>query len=206
MKPALSLGEKETQQHKRELRVAMRRTRRLMSRDHRREASSRACAHVLSLPEMATARVVAGYIAVRGEADPAEVLAQVRARGGTVAYPRVVADQRQLWFHAAEPEQLTPGPFGIAAPSERHPRLPLAAIDIVLVPGLAFDRRGSRLGWGQGHYDATLADCPGLRVGFGFHAQKIEHIPTSEHDVPLDLVITEAGIERFGARSLTGAP
>jgi len=84
------------------------------------------------------------------------------------------------------------------APSDLAPR---AVPDLVLMPLLGFDNQGTRLGYGGGYYDRTLTVLPKkpLLVGLAFAAQELAHIPREDHDVPLDMVITENGIRFFGA-------
>jgi 5-formyltetrahydrofolate cyclo-ligase len=68
--------------------------------------------------------------------------------------------------------------------------------DIVLVPLLAFDERGNRLGYGAGHYDTTFSKRKALMIGVGFEVQKINDVPAESHDVKMDIVITEKGVYR----------
>jgi 5-formyltetrahydrofolate cyclo-ligase len=99
----------------------------------------------------------------------------------------------RLWEEGAP---LYPSGFGTLAPSELAP---LVEPDIVLMPLLGFDKRGTRLGYGGGYYDRTLAvmrKAPRL-IGLAFDCQEIDEIPREFHDVPLDAVVTEAGVRYF---------
>jgi 5-formyltetrahydrofolate cyclo-ligase len=173
-------------------------------------AAQAAAAHALALPELAAARTVALYAGLGSELDPAPLAAALAGRGVALAYPRVVAGDRCLAFHrlsidraagasaVAVDRGLQPGSFGIREPDSGAPEVPLAAIDLFVLPGIGFDRRGGRLGWGRGHYDATLALVPSaLRVGYGYGCQLVDEIPVDELDLPLDILITEDGIHRF---------
>ena len=104
-------------------------------------------------------------------------------------YPRVAVGRRVLDF-AHGP--LAPGSFGLHEPTGAA--FPLGEIAAFVVPGVAFDRDGGRLGWGRGYYDATLALVrPGaLCIGVAFECQLVERVPRDEHDINLDLVVTEA--------------
>jgi 5-formyltetrahydrofolate cyclo-ligase len=137
--------------------------------------------------------VVALYAAKGSEVDTTAIDGLVRARGMVVAYPRVHSTERLLRFHAVEREALAPSRFGLHEPSPDAPAVALASIAAFLVPGLAFDRAGWRIGWGRGHYDATFAAAgPGaLRVGLAFACQLIEQVPREAHDVALHIIITE---------------
>jgi 5-formyltetrahydrofolate cyclo-ligase len=164
-------------------------------------AAQAAAAHALSLPELAAARTVALYAGLGSELDPAPLAAALAGRGVALAYPRVVAGDRRLAFHRIATDDATglrPGSFGIREPDSTAPTVPLGDIDLFVLPGIGFDRRGGRLGWGRGHYDATLALVPtALRVGYGYGCQLVDEIPVDELDLPLDILITEDGIHRF---------
>lgn len=207
MNATLSLREKDTTARKNALRTAMRHARRSLSRAQRRGASSRACTHLLAMPAVRVANTVAVYSAIRSEASPDDAIEALWRRGATLAFPRVIEGQRTLRFHAvAERAALAPGAFGIASPTPACAEVPLAALEVVVVPGLAFDRRGYRLGWGRGYYDATLAACPGVRIGFAYHRQLIERVPASEHDQAMDFLVTEAGVTAIARQRPNQAP
>lgn len=136
--------------------------------------------------------VVASYAAKGSEVDPAAIDQWIGARGAVIVYPRVVRGERPLAFHAVPRAALEPAGFGLRAPAADSPAIALADIAVFLVPGLAFDRAGRRLGWGRGHYDATLARAPGaLRVGLGFGCQVVDEVPHEAHDAALHVIITE---------------
>jgi 5-formyltetrahydrofolate cyclo-ligase len=142
--------------------------------------------------------VVAGYVPIGDEIDPMPLL-ELLAQARVCALPSV-EDGRALVFRRWSPGMaLAPGRYGILAPPLDSPAvLP----DIVLAPLLAFDRRGHRLGYGGGHYDATLA---GLRaagqveaIGLAYAAQEIDRVPAESWDQALDAVATERSFMRFG--------
>lgn len=137
--------------------------------------------------------VCVGLFASKGsEIDTAALDAALRAAGFAIAYPRVVAHTRALAFHVTAPDALvTHGTFGLREPADAAPAIAVADVAAFLLPGLAFDRAGNRLGWGRGHYDATLAASSALRIGLAYEAQLVDAVPTEPHDVPLALVITE---------------
>jgi len=142
--------------------------------------------------------VVAGYAPVRDEIDPMPLLAALAA-GHVCALPSV-GEGKALAFRQWRPGMaLAPGRYGILAPPlDSPPVLP----DILLVPLLAFDAVGHRLGYGGGYYDATLealrARRPVLAVGLAYAAQRIERLPRAAWDQALDCVATETGLMRFG--------
>lgn len=150
-------------------------------------------ANALLAARLSPGAVVALYSTKGSEVDTAQIDAFVRAHGLAVAYPRVIAQERQLAFHVVTRDELAPARFGLQEPSADARGIAVADIAAFVVPGLAFDRSGGRLGWGRGHYDATLAVAsPGaLRVGLGYECQLIEHVAREPHDVALHIIITE---------------
>jgi 5-formyltetrahydrofolate cyclo-ligase len=144
---------------------------------------------------LAPGATIALYAAKASEVDTAELDVAARAAGFAIAYPRVVGDARRLQLHLAAPEALVPARFGLREPVADAPELAIAAIAAFIIPGLAFDRDGGRVGWGRGHYDATLVDAPAaLRIGLAFACQLIDHVPRDPHDARLHVVITEAAV------------
>jgi 5-formyltetrahydrofolate cyclo-ligase len=197
-------------EEKRALRRAMRARREGMSADERARAAVAVAARLASLPELAAARVVSGYLATRGELDPSAALAAAAARGAVVAYPRVSEERPRLRFHRVSSEaDLRLGAFGILEPPPDAPELPLEALDLVLVPGLAFDGRGGRLGYGGGYYDEVAARLRaagrGFLVGVGFDFQLIESCPAGEGDVAIDCVVTDARLCRRASEGKQGS-
>lgn len=135
---------------------------------------------------------VAGYVPVRSEIDPRPALARLAALDRPVALPVVLAPDQPLVFRRWHPDQpLVPGAYGIAAPGpDAAPLDPT----VLLVPLLAFDRRGYRLGYGGGFYDRTLFSLrshgPVLAVGVAFAAQEVPAVPAAPFDQPLDGIVT----------------
>ena len=162
-----------------------------------REAASRAIASRLAaLPAWAAARTVALYPSTGSEVDTWELARLALAAGKRVAWPRISTSGRALEFACCAPAELVPGPARVLEAPPSAPGLPIDVLDLVVVPGLAFDPTGRRLGRGRGHYDATLVLLrPGAaRVGLAFEAQLVDRVPTEPHDVPLDAVVTETRV------------
>jgi 5-formyltetrahydrofolate cyclo-ligase len=141
---------------------------------------------------------VAGYMPIRSETDPLPAMAEAAAHG-IVGVPVIVAAGEPLVFAQWEPEMaMAEGPFGAQVPALHVPMVP----EIVIVPLVAFDRRGGRLGYGGGFYDRTLAGLRArgavLAVGFAYSAQEAEDLPLEATDQPLDLVVTERGVLEVG--------
>lgn len=147
--------------------------------------------------------VVAGYIPIRDEIDIRPVLRRLRGMGHEIALPRIVRSGVPLRFAVWEAgAELVPGPFGTVHP----PADALAVLpDVVIVPLLAFDRGGYRLGYGGGYYDRTLAELRRHRavtaVGVAFAEQEVAAIPRDRHDQRLDWVVTDREAIEFGRRN-----
>jgi 5-formyltetrahydrofolate cyclo-ligase len=143
-------------------------------------------------------------LALRDELDASPLQRALAERGVTVVLPRVKPGPRELLhFHRVDGDcALVAGPMGLLEPSSDAPEVPLTAIDVFIVPGLAFDERGARIGYGRGHFDATLAAAAGaLRVAYAFELQIVPAVPESAGDERVDVIVTEAGVRWTGARS-----
>lgn len=140
--------------------------------------------------------VLAAFAPSAFEAGPSlQALAALREAGWRVAYPRV--DGEGLVFAEVEDAgALVPGHRGLLEPPPSAPSVAPSALGVVLVPGLAFDEAGGRLGQGGGHYDRALATLAGecLRVGICFSTQVLAAVTRDPWDEPMDLVCTDAGI------------
>ncbi len=140
--------------------------------------------------------LVAAYVAMGDEADPQLLLKALAARGCTFAFPRVAAKGAPLVFHHAQPDrEHIRSTFGVSEPA---PDWPIAQPAIFLVPLLAFDAAGTRLGYGGGFYDRTLAALPGARaIGIAYAGQEVAALPREPHDHRLAAVLDETGLRRF---------
>lgn len=143
--------------------------------------------------------VAATYAPIGDEIDPAPAEALLLKRGWTLAWPRVPgAEATPLCFHACLKSDLRPGYSGIAEPPSNTPPV---TPTLVIVPLVAVDAAGNRLGQGQGHYDRTLAmlrDTATIcAVGLCWDVQRVSYIPTEAHDEPLDALATPTRFQRF---------
>ena len=192
-------------EQKRALRREMSAARTALSESECSARSESACARLLALPELAGfggagpgPKTLAGYIAARGEIDPAAALAAAAADGATVVLPRVATEAPRLRFHRADAGPLAPGRFGLREPAATAPELPLDELNVVIVPGLAFDAEGRRLGFGGGYYDSVLGAVgkrPAL-IGLCYDFQIVARCPAGDGDVPVDVVVTDARVLR----------
>ena len=137
---------------------------------------------------------LAGYMPMRTEIDCLPAMEEASAHG-LVGVPVIEGAGRPLRFRSWSPDAvMVPGPFGAAIPESGNWIVP----EILIVPLVAFDRRGGRLGYGGGFYDRTLeglrAVKPTLAIGFAYAAQEAQDLPLEPTDQPLDLIVTETGV------------
>jgi 5-formyltetrahydrofolate cyclo-ligase len=166
-----------------------------------RHAHTRAiAARFWALPDTAAARILLVSLSVGSEVATQSLVAEARRRGLRVAVPvTLAAERRLLAVEFPGDERLEPGPFGIPQPrSDARVPVPADRLDLIVVPGAAFDARGNRLGWGAGYYDRLLA---GRRSGvpvvaLAFECQIVPAIPSEPHDVPMDVIVTEQRVIR----------
>ena len=147
----------------------------------------------------AEAKVVGGYAPLGSEISPLAAIEEARAIGRIAAFPAFDHPAKPFRFRAGDP--LQPGPFGIMQPKLRSP---VVEPDLILVPLIAIDGNGTRLGRGKGHYDRALTRLhkSGARlIGVGWPLQLLsETIPSDEWDIPLDAFVSPDGLTLFNKR------
>jgi 5-formyltetrahydrofolate cyclo-ligase len=152
-------------------------------------------------------RIAALYCALAGEVPTERIRRAYLAGGARLYYPRVTAGRRLAFYPHREGDGWETGPYGIPEPSNPEGVEPrLSDWDIVVVPGLAFDRRGNRLGRGFGYYDRFLGGLPESvpRVGLAWASQRIPRVPVEAWDIPVHALVTEEGVIRVAKAS--GSP
>jgi 5-formyltetrahydrofolate cyclo-ligase len=165
----------------------------------RARASVLATRRTLAAPEVADARRVFLCLSFGNELGTAELVETLLAEGREVYVPRAEPRDRQLHVHRY-PCELTTLAFGLRQPKRGAPEVPAEAVDttldVALVLGLAFDRRGYRLGYGSGYFDRFLVGRPFPALGMAFEQQMLDRLPDEPHDVPMRAVITDAASYR----------
>lgn len=159
---------------------------------------------VLSLPEYAEAETLMAYAALPGEVESSGIVSVALGQGKRVCLPKVRRPPRHPCHQLVAcviddfPGDLQPGVFGVLeVPDGRERIVRPPEIDLILIPGLAFDRSGFRLGYGAGYYDRFL-DQSGLRavtVGVCFSVQLAASLPSAPHDRRVQYVVTEEGVQ-----------
>jgi 5-formyltetrahydrofolate cyclo-ligase len=164
---------------------------------HKDEISRRILAHALGLPQYQRAQTVMFYVGVRSEVRTRDELSAQLASDKRIVVPYCAVHELEL-FHLWTLDELERGGFGLLEPRLElrglpQRQLPISAVDLVFVPGVAFDPRGVRCGHGKGYYDRLLRRVrpDTFLAGLAFQCQVFPEIPVEEHDVLLDAVITE---------------
>jgi 5-formyltetrahydrofolate cyclo-ligase len=151
---------------------------------------------LFSLPLFKQARTVLFYSSFRGEADTFELMRFFLSIGGSVVLPRVNEDRRDLTLYEIKnPDELVPGCFGVPEPLVSADNVrDEGLMDLIIVPGTAFDTDCYRLGYGKGFYDKLLhrKGCPA--VALAYEEQIVPFVPHESHDVRMDMIITDKGI------------
>ena len=150
------------------------------------------CRHVMESEWFRQADTIMAYAAIPPEAKLQPVLEGILAAGKTLVLPRCEQDGVMTARRIADLRQLISGAYGIPEPKPDAPMVPTAEIDLILVPGLAFDRTGRRLGRGKGYYDRFLANFHGKTMGIC--GQLVPEIPVERHDITMDAIAVDRGI------------
>lgn len=187
---------------KSELRARALRSRRSLSGEDIGSLSDAVARRFLELPEFMEAKVVASYIAKADEVQTSGIVAASLAAGKTLIVPRADPESGSLSFAPiGSMAELTRGHFGVLEPRIGALEVPLDTADAVVVPVVAWDERGHRLGYGKGYFDRALSANPRpLRVGLALEAQRSARLPQAPSDVPLDIIVTEERVIRLGGR------
>ncbi|MDT8406996.1 MAG: 5-formyltetrahydrofolate cyclo-ligase [Methylococcales bacterium] len=164
-----------------------------------------------AVPEYQQASMVLWYLGVRDEVATLPGVVQALREGRQIVVPYCSHDEHgepclKLWRLQAL-DELTECGFGLLEPKAMLREMPTRciapkALDVVLVPGLAFDAHGGRLGYGAGYYDRLLARLrpEAVTIGLAFECQRVAQVPMAAHDVPLDCLVTEAAVYRGRGR------
>jgi 5-formyltetrahydrofolate cyclo-ligase len=171
-----------------------------MPADERSAATRQLRDAVLDLPEIQMAGTVAAYVSVGTEPGSRGLIFALWKRGTYVLLPVLRPDGDLDWASYEGPDSLVPGPRGLLEPAERRRGVTaITSADLVIVPALAVDRAGHRLGRGGGSYDRALARVGAaiLTVALVYDGELVEQVPVAEHDQPVRAAVLPAGISRL---------
>jgi 5-formyltetrahydrofolate cyclo-ligase len=181
---------------KAELRERIRSLREGLSSEDRSRRSGAVAEGLFGLPEVRDAAVVAVFSSFGSEVDTAPIIERAHAEGRRVLLPYLDEGGMEVAEHRPG-NDLVPSSYGPAEPSRREPVDP-GEVDAAVVPGLAFDRRGRRLGYGAGYYDRWLRRLRpnAARIGIGFSFQVVDRVPAGGSDERVDVVVSDEGVIR----------
>jgi 5-formyltetrahydrofolate cyclo-ligase len=183
----------EKDEAKNRLRERMRELRSGLSTERVDADSSQIAERLLSLAAFTRVRVVGCYLALPREVQTRELVAECRRAGKRICVPARIEDGSYVMAWLNDGCEMVPGPWKILQPKEICP-VYQREIDLMIVPGVAFDQRARRLGHGGGHYDRLLARCSAIKVGLAFEGQIVAELPVEPGDVAMDFVVTEERI------------
>ncbi|MBA1155851.1 5-formyltetrahydrofolate cyclo-ligase [Microvirga mediterraneensis] len=167
-----------------------------LDKDFRHEAARRIAESALGFPDLKDVTPVGGYWPIRSEVDPRPLMEALIERGQDVALSQILHPHLS-WRQWQPGDVLVKGGFGVREPGPDAPEVFPKAL---LVPLVAFDRRGGRIGYGKGHFDRAIAALetqhPVLTIGLAYAVQEIDEVPVEPHDRRLDMIITEAELIR----------
>lgn len=169
--------------------------------DERRRRSAAITSRAAALPELSEAATIMVFASFGTEVDTEPLIRQCLDLGSAVCLPRVLGPRLMVACRITHPERdLAPGAWGIREPRDGLDVVDPATIDAVVVPGSVFDTHGRRYGYGGGFYDSYLSQMrPGVpRIGLAFDLQVVELLRTEAHDLPIDALVTETRVLRFG--------
>lgn len=157
---------------------------------------------VLASAVYARSDSLALYAPVHNEVHTERLLKAALESGKRVCFPRL-ENGLVVFVEVAEGDDLQTGQFGVAEPQGQAVIAP-ELLDLVMVPGVGFDRQGHRIGYGLGYYDRALAECNHATfVGLAYSFQVVERLPEEEHDIRLDYLVTEKEMVGFNINSTT---
>ncbi|MBQ8850359.1 MAG: 5-formyltetrahydrofolate cyclo-ligase [Clostridia bacterium] len=147
-----------------------------------------------ALPQFKEANTLLCYYPIKGEPNILPLVRHAQALGKAIAFPISHIKERRLSFHVlSDLSELVIGAYGIPEPPCELPVVTSFANSLCLVPALAFDKSGYRLGYGGGYYDRFLPDFNGVSLGLAYSAFFVDRLPVEDHDSTVDIIITENG-------------
>jgi 5-formyltetrahydrofolate cyclo-ligase len=191
-------------EQRRAMRRELRERRAALSPEERAAVSAAVGSQLAKIAALSRSPVVGGYRAIRGEVDIDAALSRLHDDGAMVTVPRVSGDHMDFLPWTSGSETIT-GSFGIDEPINGEP-VQFSRHDVVLVPLVAFDETGQRLGQGGGFYDRAIAAAGAARpllIGVAHAFQQVRSVPVEAWDMPLDAVVTEERVHEFRAGCLS---
>lgn len=185
---------KKNNSNKNELRAELKKARNNLEPIYVEEASKLICQRIIVSSLYKNANVILAYLAFGKEVSCDELVTQALTDGKTVCIPYIIDKEHFLAAKLNSLENLVLDRYGIRTVAEPIIEVSHSDIDLILVPGLAFGRDGSRMGMGAGYYDRFLADTQAITLGLAYEKMLQDEIPTDEHDIAMEYIVTESNL------------
>ena len=190
--------------NKKDLRQHLRHIMNDISPEELHDRSLQACHRLIETPKYTRADIIMVFLSLPTEIDTTPLVLHAWRDHKRVLAPKVSWEQRRMLPIEIRSlsDDVSESPLGIREPVQGVP-IPVSGIDLIVVPGLGFDLDGNRIGRGRGFYDRFLAhrDWQGVSCGFAIHEQVVEHIPVADHDVRVDMLVTDSAVDHFNHKS-----
>ena len=152
--------------------------------------SSQIFKYTSKLPVLQKAKKISLYLPINNEVETKNLINLLNNSGKEVYLPKFISDSSYSFTEFTAWDNLEKGPLGILQPVSFQKKSNFD-IDLAILPGVAFDKNGVRLGWGKGVFDRLLAKSQALRIGLAYDFQIVEDLPKDEHDLSMDIIVTE---------------
>ena len=164
-----------------------------LSSEERKRKSREIEQQLFSLPEFRKSRTILFFASFRSEVETGDMIRRALAMGKQIVLPKVKGKELALFRITDFDRDVAPGAWDIPEPTTGAPSN-LKDIDLIIVPGAAFDEKGNRLGYGAGFYDKLLSDYRKITVALAFETQIVPTVPVDQHDIPIQKIVTEKRI------------
>ncbi len=165
------------------------------------------CVKLASLEQVRQAKTIALFRPIHKEPDIEPLFRLLWTQGKRLVAPKVISASEMKMFAIQNlKDDFVMGTLGIMEPKANCPEIPASELDLVVLPGVAFDTRGNRLGWGKGYYDRYLncEGCNAYKVGVAYLFQVLDQLPTEAHDIRLDALVTPDRVLTFDSTDRIG--
>lgn len=184
---------KDTENEKESIRSSMITLRRNMKSENKDTADKRITSLTVQQIHILQANTICLYLSKPEETGTEQLITDLLGMRKTVVVPRVLHQELSL-YRILTLDDVAQGAFGVREPKTSNRSISAFEIDVFVVPGIAFDRQGNRLGWGKGYYDRLLKNVEAPRLGLAYSCQILPHIPHEPYDIVMSEIVTEKEI------------
>lgn len=182
---------------KQAIRENLARKRRYLTKQEKQNRDAGLYKTVTNLPEWKKAQTVFIYVSTRYEASTKQLIKDFIKKKSIIVPKTHLKYQTLTLHHIQSLQETTQGNYAIYEPHPSVPMIAPSAIDLALVPGIAFDKNGHRIGYGKGYYDGLMTQLKCPKFALAYELQIVDNIPAQKHDIPVDGILTENTVYRF---------